>query len=447
MFTTAYAQAVYEAAEARVPWETEFLQAVREVFLSIEPVLAQNPKIEENAILERLMEPDRLVNFRVAWTDDTGAIQINRGYRIQYNNTLGPYKGGLRFHPSVTASILKFLAFEQTFKNSLTGLWMGGGKGGSDFDPRGRSDGEVMRFCQAFMTEAYHYLGPETDIPAGDIGVGAREVAYLFGQYKRLSHDFNGVFTGKGLAFGGSLVRTEATGYGLCYYTQEVLQVLLGDSFENKTVTVSGSGNVAIFAAEKATALGAKVVTMSDSSGFIHDPDGVDLDVVKKLKLKRRARISEYTKYRPGAQFYAGRRVWSVPCDIALPCATQNELEASDAAQLIANGVKVVAEGANMPTAPDAVDALRDAGVLFGPGKAANAGGVAVSGLEMAQDSARVAWTFDEVDKRLVGIMTGIVSQSIAAARRYGLGDDLLNGANIAGFQRVAGAMIDQGVM
>ncbi|MCL2735435.1 MAG: NADP-specific glutamate dehydrogenase [Propionibacteriaceae bacterium] len=446
MFQTEYAQRVFEAQEARTPWEKEFLQAVREVLLSIEPAVRENPAIEQHAILERMVEPDRQIRFRVAWVDDAGRIQVNRGYRFEFNNAIGPYKGGLRFHSTVNASILKFLGFEQVFKNSLTGLWMGGGKGGSDFDTHGKSDGEVMRFCQAFMSELYRHIGPNTDIPAGDIGVGGREVGYLFGQYRRLANEFTGVFTGKGLDFGGSLARTEATGYGLCYYTQEVLRVLKDDSFEGKTVSVSGSGNVSIFAAEKAIALGGKVVVMSDSSGYIHDPNGIDLDEVKDIKLRRRARISEYTTTHPSAQFVAGKKVWEVPCQIALPCATQNEITAEDARQLIANGVVIVAEGANMPTTPDAIEAFRAAQVVFCPGKASNAGGVAVSGLEMAQDSMRVAWTFEEVDTRLQTIMKKIVGDSLAAASRYGLGPDLFNGANIAGFERVAGAMIDQGV-
>jgi len=446
MFQTKYAQRVYDAAEARAPWETEFLQAVREVLMSVEPVVRDNPVLEQNAILERMVEPDRQIKFRVPWVDDAGNIQINRGYRVEFNNAIGPYKGGLRFHESVNISILKFLGFEQVYKNSLTGLWMGGGKGGSDFDIHGKSDAEVMRFCQSFMTELYRHIGPDTDVPAGDIGVGGREIGYLFGQYKRLTNTFSGILTGKGLDFGGSLARTEATGYGVCYYTQEVLRVLFGDSFDGKTVSVSGSGNVAIFAAEKAMALGAKVTVLSDSSGYIHDPAGIDLDLVKTIKLERRGRIAEYVETRPGATFVPGRKVWEVPCEIALPCATQNEITEADAKQLIANGVKIVAEGANMPTTPEAIDAFRAAGVVYCPGKASNAGGVAVSGLEMAQDSQRVAWSFDEVDTRLKGIMTSIVANSLAAAQKYDLGNDLFNGANIAGFERVAGAMIDQGV-
>ena len=447
MFETQYARKVYEDLEARAPWEKEFLQAVREVIESVEPALGKNPDVEQYAILERMVEPDRQIKFRVAWVDDAGKIQVNRGYRFEFNGAIGPYKGGLRFHPSVNASILKFLGFEQVYKNALTGLWMGGGKGGSDFDPHGRSEGEVMRFCQAFMSELFRHIGADTDVPAGDIGVGGREVGYLFGQYRRLTNQFTGVLTGKGLEFGGSLARTEATGYGLCYYTQEVLSRLCDDSFEGKTVAVSGSGNVAIFATEKATQLGAKVVTASDSSGYVYDADGIDLDLVKQIKLVDRGRISAYVDSRPHAQFFADKSVWDVPCDIALPSATQNEIGLEQAKALIANGVKIVAEGANMPSTPEAADAFREAGVFYGPGKAANAGGVAVSGLEMAQDSQRVAWTFEEVDAKLKGIMVNIVSQSLDAANAYGLGDDLMRGANIAGFERVKTAMIAQGTL
>jgi len=446
MFHTEYARTVYEDLEKRLTWEKEFLQAVREVFLSIEPLLRENPEIEQYAILERMVEPDRQIQFRVAWMDDAGRVQVKRGYRVEFNSAIGPYKGGIRFHPSVNTSILKFLGFEQTFKNSLTGLWMGGAKGGSNFDPHGRSADEVMRFCQAFMMELYRHIGPDTDVPAGDIGVGGREIGFMFGQYKRLANEFSGVLTGKGPAFGGSLGRTEATGYGLCYYTQEVLARLRGDGFDGKRVAVSGSGNVAIFAAEKATALGGTVITLSDSAGYVYDKDGIDLDLVKKIKLEERGRIAAYVESRPTAQYVAGKRVWEVPCDIALPCATQNELGADDAKQLIANKTIIVAEGANMPSTPDAIDALRAAGVVFCPGKAANAGGVAVSGLEMTQDSQRLPWTFDEVDQRLQTIMKQIVERSLTASRRYGLGDDLFNGANLAAFDRVVGAMLAQGV-
>ena len=447
MFTSEYVDRVYAGLAARNPHETEFLQAVREVLTSVEPVVQANPQIEHNAILERITEPDRLIKFRVTWVDDAGNVQVNRGYRIEFNNALGPYKGGLRFHSSVTLSILKFLAFEQTFKDSLTTLWMGGGKGGADFDPHGRSDAEVMRFCQAFVNELYRHIGPDSDVPAGDLGVGGREIGYMFGQYKRLTNQFNGVLTGKGLDFGGSLVRTEATGYGLCYYVAEVLRVLHDDSFAGKTVVVSGSGNVAIFATEKATQLGGRVVTMSDSSGYVYDPDGIDLDAIKQIKLGRRGRISEYVDTHPGAKFVAGAKVWQVPCDIALPCATQNELTGDDATQLIAGGVKLVCEGANMPSTPEAIEAFQKAGVIYGPGKASNAGGVAVSGLEMSQDALHLAWTFEEVDTRLQSIMKSIVGQSLAAAAKYGLGNDLMAGANIAGFERVVGAMLAQGVV
>jgi glutamate dehydrogenase (NADP+) len=447
MFKSEYAKSVYEDLEARSPGENEFLQAVREVFTSIEPLLEADPSIEANAILERLVEPDRRIIFRVTWMDDAGKVQVNRGYRFEFNSALGPYKGGLRFHHTVTPSIIKFLGFEQVFKNSLTTLSLGGAKGGSDFDPHGKSDAEVMRFCQAFMDELYRHIGADIDVPAGDIGVGGREVGYLFGRYRRLTTKFSGVLTGKGLDFGGSLVRTEATGYGLCYYTQEALKQLHDDSFEGKTVVISGSGNVAIFAAEKAAQLGATVVAMSDSHGYIHDPAGIDLDAVKAIKLGARGPISDYTKTRPNATYVAGKRVWEVPCQIALPCATQNEIELADAKALIANGVKVVAEGANMPSTPEAIDAFTAAGVLFGPAKAANAGGVAVSGLEMAQNGQRLSWTFDEVDTRLQGIMTSIVNNTLAAARAHGFGDDLVAGANIAAFQRICRAMLAQGLV
>ena len=447
MLKTTYAKRVYADLEATSPHQPEFLQAAAEVLASLEPVLDADPRLEANAILERITEPDRVVSFRVTWVDDAGHVQVNRAYRVEFNNAIGPYKGGLRFAPSVNLSILKFLGFEQTFKNALTGLWMGGGKGGADFDPHGKSDGEVMRFCQAFMSELYRYLGQDIDVPAGDLGVGGREIGYMFGQYKRLTREFSGVLTGKGLDFGGSLGRTEATGYGLCYYTQEALRRLRGDSLDGKTVVVSGSGNVAIFAAEKAAELGAKVVTMSDSSGYVHDPDGIDLDVVKKVKLENRGRMSEYVRSRAGARYVEAKKVWEVPCDVALPCATQNELDGDDAKALVKNGVAMVAEGANMPTTPAAIDILREAKVLYAPGKASNAGGVAVSGLEMSQDSAHLPWTFAEVDDRLRRIMTNIVAQSLTAAGEFGFGDDLMNGANIAGFRRVAGAMIAQGVV
>ena len=438
-------QGVYDTVCKRNPNEPEFQQAVREVLESLEPVLEQRPDIVEKGVVDRMVEPERMVMFRVPWVDDQGKVQVNRGFRVQFNSAIGPYKGGLRLHPSVNASIIKFLGFEQTFKNSLTGLPMGGGKGGSDFDPRGKSDNEVMRFCQSFMTELYRHIGPDTDVPAGDIGVGAREVGYLFGQYKRLTNTFTGVLTGKGIPFGGSLARTEATGYGLCYFMNEML-ASKGESFEGKTVVISGSGNVAIFATEKATQLGGKVVTLSDSNGFIYDPNGINLDVVKDIKLVKRGRIKEYADRVPGSVYTEGKRVWGTKCDIALPCATQNELDLDDAKALIANGVKFVAEGANMPSTPEAVEAFQQAGVYFGPAKAANAGGVAVSGLEMSQNSIRLSWTFEEVDSRLHEIMKNIYKNSAEAAAKYGCEGNLVAGANIAGFLKVAEAMIAQGV-
>ncbi|HIR57689.1 MAG TPA: NADP-specific glutamate dehydrogenase [Candidatus Gallacutalibacter pullicola] len=444
-FKTAYVQGVYDTVCKRNPNEPEFQQAVREVLESLEPVLEQRPDIVEKGVVDRMVEPERMVMFRVPWVDDQGKVQVNRGFRVQFNSAIGPYKGGLRLHPSVNASIIKFLGFEQTFKNSLTGLPMGGGKGGSDFDPRGKSDNEVMRFCQSFMTELYRHIGPDTDVPAGDIGVGAREVGYLFGQYKRLTNTFTGVLTGKGIPFGGSLARTEATGYGLCYFMNEML-ASKGESFEGKTVVISGSGNVAIFATEKATQLGGKVVTLSDSNGFIYDPNGINLDVVKDIKLVKRGRIKEYADRVPGSVYTEGKRVWGTKCDIALPCATQNELDLDDAKALIANGVKFVAEGANMPSTPEAVEAFQQAGVYFGPAKAANAGGVAVSGLEMSQNSIRLSWTFEEVDSRLHEIMKNIYKNSAEAAAKYGCEGNLVAGANIAGFLKVAEAMIAQGV-
>ena len=444
-FKTAYVQGVYDTVCKRNPNEPEFQQAVREVLESLEPVLEQRPDIVEKGVVDRMVEPERMVMFRVPWVDDQGKVQVNRGFRVQFNSAIGPYKGGLRLHPSVNASIIKFLGFEQTFKNSLTGLPMGGGKGGSDFDPRGKSDNEVMRFCQSFMTELYRHIGPDTDVPAGDIGVGAREVGYLFGQYKRLTNTFTGVLTGKGIPFGGSLARTEATGYGLCYFMNEML-ASKGESFEGKTVVISGSGNVAIFATEKATQLGGKVVTLSDSNGFIYDPNGINLDVVKDIKLVKRGRIKGYADRVPGSVYTEGKRVWGTKCDIALPCATQNELDLDDAKALIANGVKFVAEGANMPSTPEAVEAFLQAGVYFGPAKAANAGGVAVSGLEMSQNSIRLSWTFEEVDSRLHEIMKNIYKNSAEAAAKYGCEGNLVAGANIAGFLKVAEAMIAQGV-
>ena len=445
MFKTQYVQKVYDGAVARDPHETEFLQAVREVLESLEVVAEKNPSIEKNAILERMVEPERIIQFRVAWMDDAGKVQVNRGFRVQFNSAIGPYKGGIRFHPTVNASVIKFLGFEQVLKNSLTGLPMGGGKGGSDFDPKGKSDAEIMRFCQSFMTELSKHIGQFTDVPAGDIGVGAREVGYMFGQYKRLCNEFTGVLTGKGLIFGGSLARTEATGYGACYYAQEAMQNMTGDSFEGKTVVISGSGNVAIFATEKAQQLGAKVVSLSDSNGYIYDKNGIDLDLVKEIKLKCRGRISEYMKEHD-AEYHEGRGIWGTPCDVALPCATQNELNGEDAKVLVANGCKVVAEGANMPCTPEAIEVFLANKVIYGPGKAANAGGVAVSGLEMSQNSLRLSWTFEEVDERLKGIMKGIFHNSYNAAERHGMKGNLMAGANIAGFEKVAEAMIAQGI-
>ena len=447
MLTDEYVKRVYAKVEERDPDQTEFLQAVQEVFESIEPVFAKHPEYEAAGVLQRFVEPERLVKFRVAWVDDNGDVQVNRGYRVQFNSAIGPYKGGLRFHPTVTESVIKFLGFEQILKNSLTGLPMGGGKGGSDFNPKGRSDAEVMRFCQAFMTELQRHIGQFTDVPAGDINVGGREIGYLFGQYKRLRNEFTGVITGKGLQFGGSLARTEATGYGLCYYTQEALRVLRDDSFEGKTVVVSGSGNVAIFAIEKATELGAKVVTCSDSNGSVYDPNGIDLDVVKDIKLGHRGRISEYAERVEGAEYHEGcSGVWTVKCDIALPCATQNEIDAESAQALVDNGCTVVCEGANMPSTPQAIEIYQKNNLLYGPAKAANAGGVAVSGLEMSQNSYRLSWTFEKVDEELKGIMKNIVAESLAAAKEYDHEGDLMFGANVAGFVKVADAMVAQGI-
>ena len=448
MLTNEYIKRVYQQVEKRDGDQPEFLQAVREVFSSLEPVVERHPEYEANGVLERLVEPERAVKFRVAWTDDQGHVQVNRGYRIQFNSAIGPYKGGLRFHPTVTESVIKFLGFEQILKNSLTGLPMGGAKGGSDFDPKGRSDAEVMRFCQAFMTELQRHIGQFTDVPAGDINVGSREIGYLFGQYKRIRDEYSGVLTGKDLTFGGSLARTEATGYGLCYYTQEALQTLRKDSFQGKTVVISGSGNVAIFATEKAQQLGAKVVTASDSNGYVYDPNGIDLDVVKDIKLGHRGRIREYADRVDSAEYHEGcKGVWTVPCDIALPCATQNEIDGESAKILMTNGCTVVCEGANMPSTPEAIEVYQDNKVLYGPAKAANAGGVAVSGLEMSQNSLRLQWTFDEVDQRLKDIMTGIFQKSYQASKEYGHEGDLMLGANVAGFTKVADAMVSQGIL
>ena len=447
MLTNEYAKRVYAQTEAKNPNEKEFLQAVHEVLTSLQPILEKDPAIEKNGILERLVEPERQIIFRVPWVDDSGKVQVNRGFRVQFNSAIGPYKGGLRLHPSVNLSVIKFLGFEQTFKNSLTSLPMGGGKGGSDFDPKGKSDMEIMRFCQSFMTELCKHIGADTDVPAGDIGVGGREIGYLFGQYKRLRNEFTGVLTGKGLPFGGSLARTEATGYGLCYFTEEMLHCMKNDSFKGKTTVISGSGNVAIYAAEKAMAFGAKVVAMSDSCGYVYDKDGIKLDIVKDIKEVRRGRIKEYAERVPGAEYHEGcRGIWTLPCDIALPCATQNELDGDSAKTLIKNGVIAVAEGANMPSTPEAIEAFQSAGILFGPAKAANAGGVSVSGLEMSQNSMRYAWTFEEVDAKLKQIMVNIFHNIYQAAEKYGLKNDLVSGANLAGFEKVAKAMIAQGI-
>ena len=442
-----YVKTVYEDIKQRNAEQKEYLQAVEEVLTTLEPVVEANPKIEKYGILERIVEPERQIIFRVPWVDDNGKVRVNRGYRIQFNSAIGPYKGGLRFHPSVNLSIIKFLGFEQIFKNSLTGLPMGGGKGGSDFDPKGKSDDEIMRFCQSFMTELSKHIGANTDVPAGDIGVGGREIGFLYGQYKRLRNEFTGVLTGKGLTYGGSLARTEATGYGLCYLTREMLRVMKNESFNGKRVVISGSGNVALYAAQKATALGATVVAMSDSSGYIYDEAGVDIEVMKQLKEVERKRISEYVKVRPNAVFTPDcRKIWETPCDIALPCATQNELDEAGAKALIQNGVIAVAEGANMPSTPEAVAAFQSAGVLFAPAKAANAGGVAVSGLEMSQNSERLSWSFEEVDNRLNGIMVNIFHNIFNVAEKYGHSGDLVTGANIAGFLKVCDAMLAQGV-
>ena len=447
MLTNEYLKRVYEDTEKRNVTDKEFLQAVYEVFDSLQPYVEKHPELEQNGIMERLVEPDRMVSFRVAWVDDQGKVQVNRGYRCQFNSSIGPYKGGLRFHPTVTRSVIKFLGFEQIFKNSLTSLPLGGGKGGSDFDPKGKSDAEIMRFCQAFMTELHRYIGADVDVPAGDIGVGGREIGYLFGQYKFLKNNFTGVLTGKGLAFGGSLARTEATGYGLLYFVEEMLKCMKGESLEGKTVVISGAGNVAIYAAQKATQLGAKVVTMSDSKGYVYDPNGINLDVMKQIKEVERARISEYAKRVPGATYGDNRSdVWKIPCDIALPCATQNELQLEDAKALVANGVTVVAEGANMPSTPEAIECLLAHGILFGPAKAANAGGVATSGLEMSQNSQRYSWTFEEVDKKLKSIMINIFHNSYNASKDCGMEGNLVVGANVAGFIKVSNAMLAEGI-
>ena len=441
-----YLQEVYAGLSQRCAHEPEFLQAVEEVLESLEPVVEARPEIEKNGLIERLVEPERAILFRVPWVDDSGKVRVNRGYRVQFNSAIGPYKGGLRLHPSVNLSVIKFLGFEQIFKNSLTGLPMGGGKGGSDFDPKGKSDAEIMRFCQSFMTELQRHIGPDTDVPAGDIGVGGREIGYLFGQYKRLRNEFTGVLTGKGLSYGGSLARTEATGFGLCYFVKEMLADA-GKSFEGKRVVISGSGNVAIYANQKATELGGKVIAMSDSNGYIVDENGIDFKVIQQIKEVKRDRIKTYLDYVPSAKYVEGcRGIWTVPCDIALPCATQNELDGESAEILIKNGCFAVAEGANMPSTPEAIAAFQKAGVLFGPAKAANAGGVATSGLEMSQNSQRLSWTFEEVDAKLHDIMKNIYHNCASAAKQYGMEGNLVAGANIAGFLKVADAMLWQGI-
>ncbi len=441
-----YVDEVLATVREKNAHEPEFIQAVTEVLDSIRPVVdANEEKYRKVALLERMVEPDRIITFRVPWTDDNGKVHVQRGYRVQFNNAIGPYKGGLRFHPSVYPGILKFLGFEQVFKNSLTTLPIGGAKGGSDFDPHGKSDNEVMRFCQAFMTELYKYVGADIDVPAGDIGVGGREVGFLFGQYKRITNNYTGMLTGKGLTFGGSLIRTEATGYGLLYHTQEILK-LNGQSLEGATVSVSGAGNVAIYATEKAEQLGAKVVTVSDSTGWIYDPDGIDVAVLKDVKEVKRARLTEYKAQRPNSVYHEGKGVWTVKVDYALPCATQNELDLDDAKTLVANGVKGAFEGANMPTTLEATKYLQSQGVLFTPGKASNAGGVATSALEMSQNSERLSWSAEEVDAKLKSIMTGIADTIDAAAKKYGMPGNYVAGANIAGFEKVAEAMLAQGV-
>lgn len=443
-----YVKQVYDSVVQRNPMEAEFLQAVKEILDSLLPILAKEPKYMENGILERMVEPERMIMFRVPWVDDQGKVQVNRGFRVQYNSAIGPYKGGIRFHPSVNASIIKFLGFEQIFKNSLTGLPIGGGKGGSDFDPKGKSDREIMNFTQSFMSELYRHIGPDVDVPAGDIGVGAREIGFMFGQYKKIRGAYEaGVLTGKGLGYGGSLARKEATGYGCVYFVNEMLKDA-GLSFEGSTVVVSGSGNVSIYAMEKAMELGAKVVACSDSNGYIYDRNGINLDTVKRLKEVERKRISEYVNEHSTAEYYEGcTGIWTIPCDIALPCATQNEINGASAKTLVENGVKAVGEGANMPSDLEAIDVFLSNKILFGPAKAANAGGVATSALEMSQNSMRLSWTFEEVDAKLQDIMVNIYRNSMEAAKEYGVPGNLVAGANIAGFKKVAEAMIAHGVI
>ncbi len=447
MFQTDYVKRVFEDLKKRNENEKEFLQAALEILESLESYIVKHPEIENNKILERFVEPERFLQFRVSWVDDQGEVQVNRGYRVQFNSSIGPYKGGLRFHPSVNASIIKFLGLEQVLKNSLTSLPMGGGKGGSDFDPKGKSDHEIMRFCQAFMTELYRHIGEDTDIPAGDIGVGAREIGYLFGQYKRIQNKTVGVLTGKGIPFGGSLVRTEATGYGLCYFTEEALKIMKNESFQNKTVIISGSGNVAIYACQKAKELGAKVIAMSDSNGYVYDSNGIQLEVVKSIKEEKRGRIKEYLSYVPTAVYQEGASgIWQLPCDIALPCATQNELDLEAAKVLVKNGVIAVCEGANMPSTLEAAKYFIEKKIIYGPAKAANAGGVATSGLEMSQNSLRYSWSFEEVDQKLKDIMVQIFHNIYKVALELGNPYDTLSGANIAGFEKVAKAMLSLGI-
>jgi len=443
-----YLSKIMEQVTKRNPNEPEFHQAVKEVLESLEPVAEKNSHWVQAGIFDRIVEPERQIIFRVPWVDDNGKVQVNRGFRVQFNSAIGPFKGGIRFHPSVYLGIIKFLGFEQCFKNSLTGLPMGGGKGGSDFDQKGKSDGEIMRFCQSFMMELSRHIGENTDVPAGDIGVGGREIGYMYGMYRKIKNDFTGVLTGKGITWGGSLGRTEATGYGLCYFMEEAMTAIKGKSFKGSTVVISGSGNVAIYATEKAAQLGAKVVALSDSNGYVYDPDGIDLETIKRIKEVERKRISEYVKEHPNAIFNEGYRdIWKIPCDIALPCATQNELDEAGAKTLVANGCFAVGEGANMPSTPEAIDVFLKAGVVFGPAKAANAGGVATSGLEMSQNSMRYSWTFEEVDAKLKSIMVNIYRNASTAAREYGMENNLVAGANIAGFLKIAFAMYAQGIL
>ena len=438
MLKTNYAIKVYNDLVNKNSSEPEFLQAALEIIESLEDYISNHPELEKHKILERFLEPERFIQFKVVWVDDKGEYQVNKGYRVQYNSAIGPYKGGIRFHPSVNASIIKFLGLEQTLKNSLTSLPMGGGKGGSDFDPKGKSDAEILRFCQSFMTELYRYIGPDTDVPAGDIGVGAREIGYMFGQYKRIKNEFSGVLTGKGLSYGGSLARKEATGFGLCYFTNEALKHMLNTDFTNRTVVISGSGNVAIYACQKATELGAKVVAMSDSNGYIYDPNGINLSIIKQIKEVERKRISEYAKLVNGSHYFEGsQNIWSVKCDIALPCATQNEINLESAKTLVSNGCVCVCEGANMPSTLEAAKYFVDNNIIFGPAKAANAGGVATSGLEMTQNSNRLSWTFEEVDTKLHQIMVNIFNNVYVKALESGNKYDVITGANVAGFEKV----------